>query len=206
MFSRWIERPFSAPARPPAEPVRGLPRLARAAGVRRLRRALRAARAALPTLRAAGARTALRAAATASGTRRRWTPAWRPAPMPGPGPDCIAQFKFRGDAGLGRAARDAAAQRALGRARAGAGATWCCRCRWRRRRLRERGFNQAHELARRLAPRKTDARLLLRTRDTPAQSGLTRAERLRNLRGAFALEPLRARGRPRAGASCWSTT
>lgn len=59
-------------------------------------------------------------------------------------------------------------------------------------RLRERGFNQALELARRLAPRKTEARLLLRTRDTTAQSGLTRAERLRNLRGAFALEPLRA--------------
>ena len=59
-------------------------------------------------------------------------------------------------------------------------------------RLRERGFNQALELARRLAPRKTEARLLLRIRDTTAQSGLTRAERLRNLRGAFALEPLRA--------------
>ncbi len=59
-------------------------------------------------------------------------------------------------------------------------------------RLRERGFNQAFELARRLAPGKTDAGLLIRTRDTPAQSGLTRAERLRNLQGAFAIEPLRA--------------
>lgn len=59
-------------------------------------------------------------------------------------------------------------------------------------RLRQRGFNQAFELARRLAPAKTDATLLLRTRDTPAQSGLGRAERLRNLRGAFAVEPLRA--------------
>lgn len=48
------------------------------------------------------------------------------------------------------------------------------------------------ELARRLAPRKVDATLLLRTRETTAQSGLTRAERLRNLRGAFAMEPLRA--------------
>jgi ComF family protein len=59
-------------------------------------------------------------------------------------------------------------------------------------RLRERGFNQAFELARRLAPGKTDTGLLIRTRDTPAQSGLTRAERLRNLQGAFAIEPLRA--------------
>ena len=59
-------------------------------------------------------------------------------------------------------------------------------------RLRDRGFNQALELARRLSPGKTDPGLLLRTLDTPAQSGLTRAERLRNLRGAFAVEPLRA--------------
>ncbi|CAN5598415.1 hypothetical protein BH10PSE18_BH10PSE18_40090 [soil metagenome] len=59
-------------------------------------------------------------------------------------------------------------------------------------RLRERGFNQAFELARRLAPGKTDTGLLIRTRDTPAQSGLTRAERLHNLQGAFAIEPLRA--------------
>ena len=56
-------------------------------------------------------------------------------------------------------------------------------------RLRERGFNQSFELARRLAPGKCDAGLLLRTRETLAQSGLSRAERLRNLRGAFALAP-----------------
>ena len=59
-------------------------------------------------------------------------------------------------------------------------------------RLRERGFNQSLELARRLAPDKTDPGLLLRVRDTPAQRGLARAERLLNLRGAFAVEPLRA--------------
>lgn len=59
-------------------------------------------------------------------------------------------------------------------------------------RLRERGFNQSLELARRLSSAKTDATLLLRTRDTPAQRGLARAERLLNLRGAFAVEPLRA--------------
>jgi ComF family protein len=59
-------------------------------------------------------------------------------------------------------------------------------------RLRERGFNQAHELARRLAPDKCDPGLLLRTRETPPQSGLARRDRLRNLRGAFALDPRRA--------------
>ena len=62
-----------------------------------------------------------------------------------------------------------------------------------RSRLQERGFNQAHELARRLgAAGKTDPNLLLRVRNTAPQSGLSRAERLHNLRGAFALEPLRA--------------
>ncbi|MFS2049527.1 ComF family protein, partial [Variovorax sp. CT11-76] len=39
---------------------------------------------------------------------------------------------------------------------------------------------------------RTDATLLLRTRETPAQRGLSRAERMHNLQGAFAVEPLRA--------------
>jgi len=59
-------------------------------------------------------------------------------------------------------------------------------------RLAERGYNQALLLARHLAPDKTDATLLLRTRHTAAQSALTRAERLQNVQGAFAVEPLRA--------------
>ncbi|MDQ0568467.1 ComF family protein [Variovorax paradoxus] len=108
-----------------------------------------------------------------------------------PWPECIAQFKFRGEAGW-----------------AGPFATLMRSVPWVEPaleqcdtvlpmpmapvRLRERGFNQALELARRLASAKTDATLLLRTRETPAQSGLARAERLRNLRGAFAVEPLRA--------------
>ena len=59
-------------------------------------------------------------------------------------------------------------------------------------RLRERGYNQALLLARRLARHEVHAHLLLRTRDAPAQSHLTRAQRLRNLRGAFTLQPLLA--------------
>lgn len=54
-------------------------------------------------------------------------------------------------------------------------------------RLRQRGFNQALELARRLAPGKTRADILLRLRDTPAQSSLPREARLRNLKGAFGI-------------------
>lgn len=58
------------------------------------------------------------------------------------------------------------------------------------RRLAERGYNQAWELARRLGvrlgcPARSD--LVLRRRDTPTQVGLDLAQRLRNLRGAFAV-------------------
>ena len=60
-----------------------------------------------------------------------------------------------------------------------------------RQRLQERGFNQSLLLARQLAPHKTDSTLLLRLHDTVAQKGLPRTQRLRNLRGAFAVEPLR---------------
>jgi ComF family protein len=59
-------------------------------------------------------------------------------------------------------------------------------------RLAERGYNQSWLLARQLSPHKADAHLLLRTRDTPAQRTLPRTERLSNLMGAFAVEPLRA--------------
>ena len=58
-------------------------------------------------------------------------------------------------------------------------------------RLAERGFNQALELARALAPGKVRSDLLLRMRDTPAQAELGLAARLRNMKGAFAVEPLR---------------
>ena len=57
-------------------------------------------------------------------------------------------------------------------------------------RLRERGFNQSWEIARRLGAR-ADARLLLRIRDTPHQLELPPDRRAANVRGAFAVEPLR---------------
>ena len=57
-------------------------------------------------------------------------------------------------------------------------------------RLRMRGFNQAQLLAQALAPARVQAGLLLRTHDAPAQSGLDRTQRLRNLARAFAVEPL----------------
>lgn len=61
-------------------------------------------------------------------------------------------------------------------------------------RLRERGYNQAWELARRIAralPCASDARLLLRLKNSPHQLSLPPAERAANVRGAFAVEPRR---------------
>lgn len=69
-----------------------------------------------------------------------------------------------------------------------------------RERLRERGYNQAFELARRLAGAqglRTSATLLQRWRDTPHQTGMTRQQRERNLRDAFWVDDpggLRLRG------------
>ncbi len=60
------------------------------------------------------------------------------------------------------------------------------------RRLRERGYNQAWELARRCAlafSLPADAKALQRSLDTPAQAALHRAERERNLRNAFHMAP-----------------
>ncbi len=61
-----------------------------------------------------------------------------------------------------------------------------------RERLAERGFNQALELARALAPGKVRSDLLLRLRNTASQAELGLAARRRNMQGAFAVEPLRA--------------
>ncbi|QXW17780.1 ComF family protein [Comamonas aquatica] len=54
-------------------------------------------------------------------------------------------------------------------------------------RMRERGYNPAAQLARHLSPAQYLPHCLQRTRHTTAQSDLTRAQRLRNLRHAFAV-------------------
>lgn len=64
-------------------------------------------------------------------------------------------------------------------------------------RQRERGFNQAVEIARPLAKQlgcHLDLRTCIRTRPTPSQALLSASQRRSNLRGAFALtRPLQAR-------------
>ena len=104
----------------------------------------------------------------------------------------VAQFKFHAEpawaptlAGLLRAAPGAAA--------ALTDAELLLPVPLSRQRLRQRGYNQALLLARHLgAGRRLRADLLLRLRDAAAQSGLSRAQRLGNLHGVFALEPLLA--------------
>ena len=64
-----------------------------------------------------------------------------------------------------------------------------------RERLRERGYNQSWELARRLARAlalEARADALFRVRDTGHQLGLHRLERARNLQGAFVVTPRHA--------------
>ncbi|MFD0669221.1 ComF family protein [Ramlibacter sp. MAHUQ-53] len=104
----------------------------------------------------------------------------------------VARFKFRGEPGWAAAfaamLREAPGARALLRA-----ADRLLPMPLAPARLAERGYNQALELARRLAPPgRLDARSLLRVRETPPQATLDREARRRNMARAFAVEPGRA--------------
>ena len=58
-------------------------------------------------------------------------------------------------------------------------------------RLRSRGYNQAHELARRLCPTRHDPHLLWRSRATLRQALIKATERQTNLVDAMQLHPLK---------------
>jgi ComF family protein len=109
---------------------------------------------------------------------------------------CIARFKFRHDPGLA-APLAALLADAPGVARALAEADVALPLPLSAERLAERGFNPAQLLARQLVAR-TGARcavrtdLLLRVRHTEPQHGLPRERRLKNVRGAYAVDPRKA--------------
>ncbi|WP_265305967.1 ComF family protein [Verminephrobacter eiseniae] len=105
-----------------------------------------------------------------------------------PWADALADFKFRADPGWA-GTLSTLLRAAPGVASAIAAADRVLPVPLSAQRLRERGFNQSVLLAQPLAGAKTDVRTLLRRHATEAQSGLPRAQRLRNLRGAFALAP-----------------
>ncbi|WP_288011178.1 ComF family protein [Diaphorobacter sp.] len=108
-----------------------------------------------------------------------------------PWADLLAQFKFHAEPGWAGALAQLMA-RAPGAQAALAQADLVLPVPLSPERLRQRGYNQALLLARALGHPQVHARMLLRVRDTEAQSHLARAERLRNLRGAFVPDPLRA--------------
>jgi ComF family protein len=99
-----------------------------------------------------------------------------------------ARFKFRGDLAAGRVLAELMLERAA--TDDPARPALLIPVPLHRTRLRERGYNQALELAKPLAvalgiPLRHD--LLLRTKATPPQTGLDAKARRRNLHGAFAL-------------------
>lgn len=98
----------------------------------------------------------------------------------------IARMKFQQDIGLaGALAR--LLLRAPGVVQALAQSDWLLPMPLAPGRLAERGYNPALLLARRLPPGRCLTDGLRRVRDTPPQRGLTRAERQRNVLGAFAV-------------------
>ena len=101
------------------------------------------------------------------------------------------QLQIQKQPGLGGNFCNTAAQHALGRAVLD-GADLLVPMPLSAQRLQARGFNQALILARALKPDKTDSRVLLRIKDTPAQSALARQERLASVKDAFAVDPLLA--------------
>ena len=96
----------------------------------------------------------------------------------------VQRFKFAGDLAVGRWL----ALQLAARARREARPQLLVPVPITRKRLRARGFNQTVEIARAVSRQlriPTAMRVLERTRDAPAQAGLSRRARRANLRGAF---------------------
>ena len=109
-----------------------------------------------------------------------------------PWTECIAGFKFKNDTGLAATLAETLL-RTPGVAAALAHADAVVPLPLSAQRLAERGYNQALLLARRLAPGRARADVLLRSRHTLPQHAKTREQRLKSLIGAFSVDALRAR-------------
>lgn len=103
--------------------------------------------------------------------------------------DCISSFKFKNSPNSARALA-ALMLRTPGVCSAIAQAQWLIPVPLAKIRLQTRGYNQAQLLAHYLCPQKTHSGLLLRVRETLAQSGLNRAARIKNLAAAFQISPM----------------
>jgi len=107
-----------------------------------------------------------------------------------PWASCIARFKFQADPSLARALAHLMRHAPWVEPALDA-ATLVVPMPLSPMRLRERGFNQALELARHLAPHKTHAHTLLRRGDSAHQVGASHQERLDHVRDAFWVAPER---------------
>ena len=107
-----------------------------------------------------------------------------------PWADCVARFKFQADPSLARALAHLMRHAPWVEPALDA-ATLVVPMPLSSTRLRERGFNQALELARHLAPHKINAHTLLRRGDSAHQVGASRRERLEHVRDAFWVAPER---------------
>jgi ComF family protein len=101
-----------------------------------------------------------------------------------PWADCVTQFKFQANPSLGRSLAHLMShapwvQLSVDNAQLVVAMPLSSA------RLRERGFNQAFELARHLSPDKADAHVLQRLDNTTHQVGTSRDERLAQVQGMF---------------------
>jgi ComF family protein len=108
-----------------------------------------------------------------------------------PWADCITRFKFQSDPSLARALANLMRHAPWVEPALDA-ATLVVPMPLTLARLRERGYNQALELARHLAPHKTHAHTLLRSGESAHQVGASREERFDHVRDAFWVAPDRA--------------
>jgi len=120
-----------------------------------------------------------------------WHSAFTAVSYQWPWPSLVAQFKYRSQPGWATSLASLM-HSAPGVDDALAQALWVVPMPLSAQRLSQRGFNQSWLLAKQLSPMKSRHDLLLRIRDTPAQRTLPRSERLRNVQGAFAVNPLHA--------------
>jgi ComF family protein len=112
-------------------------------------------------------------------------------PYSGPWPALIASFKYQGEVGLARAfaqqmRQQPSVQRILNHVDGLVPVPLS------RDKLRWRGYNQSQWLAHHLSAARTLPEALLRVRDTPAQAGLSLAERQHNLDNAITWNPKQA--------------
>jgi ComF family protein len=118
--------------------------------------------------------------------------AWAAVDYAFPWATLVARFKFQQALDLARPFADLMESAAPPGALAATGPRWILPVPLSRARLHQRGYNQAWELARRLARRldwPTRPDLLLKTRDTPEQMALPPTQRRANVRRAFGVNP-----------------